>query len=139
MWLVRRWQLEIVVNIRKPLRVRYVLDWERELEHNKPSSWLWAQAGQEKVRWCERACFLLTQPGTIEGIGLWRRAVTRPGAGGSGGDCFDALAAALLEPTALPELADEESPNDIRDLATELIFAASVTPIAAAGQLRRVY
>jgi hypothetical protein len=26
---------------------------------------------------------LLTQPGTIEGIGLWRRAVTRPGAGGS--------------------------------------------------------
>ncbi len=37
---------------------------------------------------------LLTQPGTIEGIGLWRRAVTRPGAGGRGGDCFDALAAA---------------------------------------------
>ena len=63
---------------------------------------------------------LLTQPETIEGVGLWRRAVTRPGAGGSGGDCFDALAAALLEPTALPELADEESPNDIRDLATEL-------------------
>jgi hypothetical protein len=41
---------------------------------------------------------LLTQPGTIEGIGLWRRAVTRPGAGGAEGDCFDALAAALLEP-----------------------------------------
>jgi len=63
---------------------------------------------------------LLTQPETIEGVGLWRRAVTRPGFGGSGGDCFDALAAALLEPTALPELADQESPNDIRDLATEL-------------------
>jgi WD40 repeat protein/serine/threonine protein kinase len=63
---------------------------------------------------------LLTQPETIEGVGLWRRAVTRPGAGGSGGDCFDALAAALLEPTALRELADEESRNDIRDLATEL-------------------
>src|SRR5262249_60346276 len=45
---------------------------------------------------------LLTQRGTIEGIGLWRRAVTRPGTGGAGGDCFDALAAALLEPTALP-------------------------------------
>jgi WD40 repeat protein/serine/threonine protein kinase len=63
---------------------------------------------------------LLTQPETIEGVGLWRRAVTRPGSGGSGGDCFDALAAALLEPTALPELADEESPNDIHDLASEL-------------------
>ncbi len=26
---------------------------------------------------------LLTQPETVEGIGLWRRSVTRPGAGGS--------------------------------------------------------
>jgi serine/threonine protein kinase len=65
---------------------------------------------------------LLTQPETIEGIGLWRRSVTRPGAGGSGGggDCFDALAAALLEPPALPALADPESLNAIRDLASEL-------------------
>jgi serine/threonine protein kinase/tetratricopeptide (TPR) repeat protein len=63
---------------------------------------------------------LLTQPGTIEGIGLWRRAVTRPGAGGSGGDCFDALAAALLEPTALPALQNPESLSGTRDLAGEL-------------------
>src|SRR6516162_1172025 len=63
---------------------------------------------------------LLTQPETIEGAGLWRLAVTRPGAGGSGGDCFDALAAALLEPPALPALADPESLNAIRDLAGEL-------------------
>ncbi len=63
---------------------------------------------------------LLTQPGTIEGIGLWRWSVTRPGAGGSGGDCFNALAAALLEPPALPALEDPESLNAIRDLATEL-------------------
>ena len=63
---------------------------------------------------------LLTQPETIEGIGLWRRSVTRPGAGGGGGDCFDALAAALLEPSALPALQDSESQNAIRDLATEL-------------------
>ncbi|HXM30405.1 MAG TPA: ATP-binding protein, partial [Chthoniobacterales bacterium] len=63
---------------------------------------------------------LLTQPGTIEGIGLWRRAVTRPGSGGGGGDCFDALAAALLEASALPALEDPESLNAIRDLVTEL-------------------
>jgi eukaryotic-like serine/threonine-protein kinase len=62
---------------------------------------------------------LLTQPGTIEGIGLWRRAVTRPGAGG-GGDCFDALAAALLEAEGLPSLQNLESVNGTRDLAREL-------------------
>src|SRR6202162_801001 len=63
---------------------------------------------------------LLTQPGTIEGVGFWRWSVTRPGAGGSGGDCFDALAAALLEPPALPALADSESRHAIRDLGSEL-------------------
>jgi hypothetical protein len=63
---------------------------------------------------------LLTQPETIEGIALWRRAVTRPGAGGGGGDCFDALAAALLEPAALAALRDSESLNSVRDLANEL-------------------
>ena len=63
---------------------------------------------------------LLTQPETIEGVGLWRWSVTTPGAGGSGGDCFDALAAGLLEPPALPALQDSESGNAIRDLATEL-------------------
>ena len=63
---------------------------------------------------------LLTQPETIEGIGLWRWSVTRPGAGGSGGDCFDALAAALLEPSALPALQDPESQNAVRDLGRDL-------------------
>ncbi len=62
----------------------------------------------------------LIQPGTIEGIGLWRRAVTRPGAGGSGGDCFDALANALLDPAALPGLENPESTNAVQDLAAEL-------------------
>jgi len=63
---------------------------------------------------------LLTQPETIEGIGLWRRAMTRPGAGGGGGDCFDALAAALLETAALPAVGDPESQNAVGDLAAEL-------------------
>ena len=63
---------------------------------------------------------LLTQAETIEGIGLWRWAATRPAAGGSHGDCFDALAAALLEPSALPSLEDLESLDAIRNLASEL-------------------
>jgi len=63
---------------------------------------------------------LLAQPETIEGIGFWRWGVTRPGAGGSGGDCFDALAASLLEPAALPVLQDSESREAIRNLAQEL-------------------
>src|SRR6516162_57730 len=62
---------------------------------------------------------LLTQPGTIERIGLWRRAITRPGAGGGSGDCFEALAGALLEASALPALGNPESPRAIGDLATE--------------------
>jgi hypothetical protein len=62
---------------------------------------------------------LLTLPETIEGVELWRWAVTQPGASGSGGDCFDALAAALLETPGLPALQDPESVNPIRDLTTE--------------------
>lgn len=46
---------------------------------------------------------MLTQPGVMEGVGLWRRSVLRPAANKSG-DLFDALAAALADPTALPEL-----------------------------------
>ena len=43
------------------------------------------------------------QPDVIEGIGLWRRAIFRPG--DASGDLFDGLASALLRPEALPELA----------------------------------
>ena len=63
---------------------------------------------------------LLTEPGTVEGIGVWRRAVTKPAAAGAAADPFDALAAALIAPAALPELADQESTNPINDLAHEL-------------------
>jgi WD40 repeat protein len=63
---------------------------------------------------------LLTQPETVEGIGFWRWAVTRPGAGGRNSDCFDALASALLESSALPALENPESTDAVRDLANEL-------------------
>ena len=63
---------------------------------------------------------ILTEPGAIEGIGVWRRAVTKPAAAGAAADPFDALAAALLAPAALPELADREATNPINEFAQEL-------------------
>ncbi|MCZ6856285.1 MAG: hypothetical protein O7G86_20405, partial [Gammaproteobacteria bacterium] len=45
---------------------------------------------------------LLTQPGVIEGVGLWRRALFRPG--DTPGDLIKGLANALLSTEALPEL-----------------------------------
>jgi hypothetical protein len=45
---------------------------------------------------------LMTVPGVIEGVGLWRRAVMRP-TGGAGG-LFELLSEALSAPEALPEL-----------------------------------
>jgi energy-coupling factor transporter ATP-binding protein EcfA2 len=63
---------------------------------------------------------LLTQGGAPLGNGPWRRAVTRPGTGGVAGDPFDTLAAALLGKSALPELRDEESPVEWRNLASRL-------------------
>jgi WD domain, G-beta repeat len=51
---------------------------------------------------------LLVKPGTIEGVGLWRRLVFRPGGQTEVGDLFDRLAAALVrrqqEDEGLPEL-----------------------------------
>ncbi|MCA9736654.1 MAG: tetratricopeptide repeat protein [Gemmatimonadota bacterium] len=47
---------------------------------------------------------LLTRPGVVEGVGLWRRAILRPG--DAEGDLLDGLTAALLSDTALPELAE---------------------------------
>ncbi len=63
---------------------------------------------------------LLTEIGTVVGDGPWRRAVTRPGSGGTSGDPFDALAVALLAKGALPELQKAISRNDWRKLAAEL-------------------
>jgi len=63
---------------------------------------------------------LLIEPGVIEGIGLWRRSSMRPAMAGPQHDMFDALAAGLLAEPALPELADLESEEPVRDLAAEL-------------------
>jgi hypothetical protein len=63
---------------------------------------------------------LLIEPGVIEGIGRWRRSSMRPAMAGPQHDLFDALAAGLLAEAALPELADLESKEPVRDLAAEL-------------------
>ena len=46
---------------------------------------------------------VVTEPGVIEGVGLWRRAVMKPS--DAGGDVLVGLANALLAESALPELA----------------------------------
>ena len=48
---------------------------------------------------------MLSQPGVIEGVALWRRAIFRASA--STGDLFDGLASALLREAALPMLKKE--------------------------------
>jgi tetratricopeptide (TPR) repeat protein len=53
---------------------------------------------------------MLTQPGVIEGVALWRRAVFRPG--DTPGDLFTGLASAILREHGLPTLdADNEGPT----------------------------
>src|SRR6266446_5231408 len=68
------------------------------------------------------------------GNGPWRRAVTRPGAGGVAGDPFDTLAAALLSKFALPELQAEESAVEWQNLASRL----RNDPEAAAARIAKV-
>jgi hypothetical protein len=60
----------------------------------------------------------LTEVGSSNGP--WRRAMARPGAGGTEEDPFNRLAAALLREAALPELQDAGAPNGQEDLASEL-------------------
>lgn len=70
---------------------------------------------------------LLTRPGVIEGIGLWRCAIVRPS--DDSNDLFLSLASALLRnpsdkpggcPAALPELADPEAGDPQQSLGAEL-------------------
>jgi hypothetical protein len=61
---------------------------------------------------------LLTEVGAANGP--WRRAVTRPGAGGTAGDPFERLVTALLADSALPELQNMASHNGHGNLASQL-------------------
>lgn len=71
---------------------------------------------------------MLTKPGVIEGVGLWRRAVFRPT--DVRNDLFIGLARALLRDHALPALGDEE------DAAGELAKILRDSPKAATSLIR---
>jgi len=66
---------------------------------------------------------MLTQPGVIEGVDLWRRAVFRPT--DVRGDLFTGLATALLRETALPTLdVDSNGPAELAQILRESPQAA---------------
>jgi tetratricopeptide (TPR) repeat protein len=73
----------------------------------------------------------LVQPGVVEGVGLWRRAILRPGE--RAGDLFDGLAAALRREEALPELASDGTP--VEQLARMLRSNPEAAPYLIKGAL----
>ena len=66
---------------------------------------------------------MLTRPGVIEGVGLWRRAIFRPT--DVPGDLFTGLATALLREHALPSLdTDGKGPGELAQVLEESPQAA---------------
>lgn len=67
---------------------------------------------------------MLTRPGVIEGVDVWRRAVFRPT--DVRGDLFRGLAKALLREHALPSLAEEgDGPSELAQILRESPQAAT--------------
>jgi WD40 repeat protein len=73
----------------------------------------------------------LVQPGVVEGVGLWRRAIMRPGE--RSGDLFDGLAAALQQDEALPELTGDGT--TVEQLAGLLRTNPEAAPYLVKGAL----
>jgi WD40 repeat protein len=73
----------------------------------------------------------LVEPGVVEGVGLWRRAIFRPGE--RSGDLFDGLAAALRREEALPELASDGT--TVEQLAHMLRSNPEAAPYLIKGAL----
>ena len=73
----------------------------------------------------------LVQPGVVEGVGLWRRAIMRPGE--RAGDLFDGLATALRRDEALPELASDGT--TVENLAGMLRSNPEAAPYLIKGAL----
>jgi tetratricopeptide (TPR) repeat protein len=85
---------------------------------------------------------MLTQPGVIEGVALWRRAIFRPG--DTPGDLFTGLASALLRDQGLPALDSEsEGPANLAQVLRDspqsaVMLIKSALDQAVAGQSRSV-
>jgi WD40 repeat protein len=83
---------------------------------------------------------LLAKPGTIEGVGLWRRVVFRPGGQREIGDLFDRLAAALVrgqqEGEGLPELISTST--TVEQLAADLRANPKATALLVKSALNQV-
>lgn len=75
---------------------------DRANEQQSPFVLIFGSSGSGKSSLLRAGIIPLLSAGGVDGIGLWRRAVVQPSQ--SPGDLFDGLAAALLEPTAIPEL-----------------------------------
>src|SRR5277367_4635558 len=74
---------------------------------------------------------LLLRPGVIEAIGLWRRAIIRPGTASA--SLFETLAHALIAPEALPELAADGTTE--KQLAAALRVSAQGVGLLIKGGL----
>jgi hypothetical protein len=93
---------------------------QQQAAAKRPFLLVWGPGGCGKTSLVRAGLLpILTQVGTTEGDGPWRFACTRPGGGGKG-DAFDALAAAFLEESALPELPDAVVRDGWRNLAAVL-------------------
>lgn len=85
---------------------------------------------------------MLTQPGVIEGVALWRRAIFRPG--DTPGDLFTGLASAILRDHGLPSLDSEsEGPASLAQVLRDspqsaVMLIKSALDQAAANESRAV-
>ncbi len=107
---------------------------DRANERQPPFVLIFGSSGSGKSSLLRAGVIPLLCAGGVDGIGLWRRGVMQPSQ--STGDLFDGLAAALLAPTALPELAT--GGKTAPDVATMLRENAAGVGMLIAGLLPQI-